>query len=168
MSRIGILIVDDEPLARTRLRRLVSLDPDCEVIGECANGIEAVRAHSRLHPDIVFLDEQMPGMDGFEVMRAISESHPLVILASAHGEHALRAFEAYVFDYLLKPFGRQRFYESLRRAKARIACNRACSDARVADPVRTDPLPERIAVKSNGSLVFVKLEEIDWFEAADN
>ena len=163
MSRFRILIVDDEPLSRSRLRRMMSLDPDCELVAECTNGAEAVAAHRKLRPDLVFLDVQMPEMDGFEVMQALAESHPLVILTSAHGEHALRAFEADVFDYLLKPFGRQRFYESLRRAKSRILCERSP----VPKPAPRQS-PDRIAVKKNGTVVFVRLEEIDWFGAADN
>jgi two-component system LytT family response regulator len=166
MSRFRILIVDDDPLSRTRLRRMISLDPDCELAGECSNGVEAVRAHGCLSPDLVFLDVQMPEMDGFEVIRAIAGSHPRVILTSAHDEHALRAFEADVFDYLLKPFGRERFFESLRRAKARIACDRASVETRDRENIRR--FPDRIAVKSNGSVVFLKLDEIDWFGAADN
>ena len=161
MLRFRILIVDDERPARTRLRRLVSLDSDCDLVGECADGAEAVVALDRLLPDIVLLDVQMPELDGFGVIRAMESTHPLVILTSAHGEHALRAFEADVFDYLLKPFGRQRFQESLRRAKARITNDRV---------VRQDPQPPpgRIAVRNNGSIVFVKVDDIDWIEAADN
>jgi len=161
MPRFRIVIVDDEELSRKRLRRLISLDNDCELAGECTNGAEAVTALGQLHPDIMFLDVQMPKLDGFGVIRAMTDTHPLVILTSAHDEHALRAYEADVFDYLLKPFGRQRFRESLRRAKARILCD--CAPSRDAQP-----LPERIAVRNNGSIVFVKLEDIDWIEAADN
>ena len=168
MSRFRILIVDDEPLSRTRLRRMISLDPECELLAECANGAEAVAAHGRLRPDIVFLDVQMPEMDGFEVMRAIAGSHPLVILTSAHPEHALRAFEADVFDYLLKPFGRRRFCESLQRAKSRIMCDRAPAPGTARPAVHARSFADRIAVRNNGSVMFVKLEEIDWFEAADN
>ena len=174
MCRIGILIVDDEPLSRTRLRRMISLDPDCELIGECSNGAEAVAAQSRLNADVVFLDVQMPVMDGFEVMREArlttpgDGGRPLVILTSAHGEHALRAFESCVFDYLLKPFGRQRFYESLRRAKSRIACDRARANDSAAVPAPARRFADRIAVRNRGCVAFVKLEEIDWFGAADN
>ncbi len=168
MSRFRILIVDDEPLSRTRLRRMIALDPDCELIGECANGREAVAAYPRLRPDIVFLDVQMPEMDGFEVLRAIAPSNPLVILTSAHQEHALRAFEADVFDYLLKPFGRRRFNESLSRAKARVACDCSATARSEATPAPRQLRPERVAVRNNGSVLFLKLDEIDWFEAADN
>jgi two-component system LytT family response regulator len=143
MSRFRILIVDDEPLSRTRLRRMIALDPDCELTAECSNGADAVTACNRLRPDIVFLDVQMPGMDGFEVMRAIAETQPLVIVTSAHGDHA-------------------RVFESLKCAKAWIARDPA--------PALAPPhhLPDRIAVKNRDATVFVKLDEIDWFEAADN
>jgi two-component system LytT family response regulator len=161
MLRFRILIVDDERLSRTRLRRLISLDPDCDLVGECADGAEAVAALDRLLPDIVLLDVQMPELDGFGVIRAMGSTHPLVILTSAHGEHALRAFEADVFDYLLKPFDRQRFQQSLRRAKARITNDRV-------DRHGPQTLPGRIAVRNNRSIVFVKVDDIDWIEAADN
>ena len=165
MSRFRILIVDDEPLSRTRLRRMLVLDPECELVAECVNGAEAVAAHRDLRPDIIFLDVHMPGMDGFDVMRAIAGSDSLVILASAHGEHAVRAFESAVFDYLLKPFGRRRFNESLQRAKARILSNRSADVLPQPPQVQN---PERIAVRNNGAVIFVRLEEIDWFGAADN
>ena len=175
MSPVRIFIGDDEALARTRWRRLVSLDPDCQLVGEYANGGDTIAAYRRVQPDLVFLDVQMPGMDGFEVARAIAGTRSLVILVSAHADYALRAFEADVFDYLLKPFGRGRFYESLRRAKARLACERpgvGTGDRRQAGPVTAPSpqrsAPDRIAVKKKGSMVFVKLEEVDWFGAADN
>ncbi len=168
MSRFRILIVDDEPLSRTRLRRLIALDPDCELVGECVNGAQAVTLHRDLRPDVIFLDVHMPEMDGFAVLRAIAGSEALVILASAHGEHAVKAFESAVFDYLLKPFGRRRFHESLQRAKARILSNRSTDVAIPPESAPTVPHPERIAVRSNGTVLFLKLEEVDWFEAADN
>src|SRR5580704_1467641 len=161
MSRFRILIVDDEPLSRTRLRRMIALDPDCDLVAECENGAEAVKKHAELRPDLIFLDVQMPVMDGFEFLRAIAGSPALVILTSAHGEHALRAFEADVFDYLLKPFGRRRFYESLQRAKARLMRDRAGaaeSNARVLPP---RPSPDRIAVQNRESVLLVKVAEID-------
>src|SRR4051812_4330232 len=99
MSRFRVLIVDDDPLSRTRLRRLIALDTDCALAGESPNGTDAAMAIAELRPDMVLLDIQMPGMDGFEVLRAMAPANPLVILTSAHDEHALRAFEADVFDY---------------------------------------------------------------------
>jgi len=141
MLRFRILIVDDEKLSRTRLRRLISLDPDCDLIGEFADGAQAVAALGQLLPDIVFLDIQMPELDGFGVLRAMTGTHPLVILTSAYSG--------------------ERLEESLRNAKALVANDRAIRQA-------PQPLPGRIAVRNNGSVVFVKVDEIDWIGAADN
>jgi two-component system LytT family response regulator len=173
MSNYKVLIVDDERLSRRRIRRLLTLEPDCEVIGECANGAEAVSTLSNSSPDILFLDVQMPELDGFEVIRALNEVRPLIIFTSAYDDYALRAFEVHAFDYLLKPFDGRRFRESLHRAKARIAQERSGSpDRRFAELFETlskpRRSPDRIAVRNNGRVVFVKLEDIDWIEASDN
>src|SRR4051794_4173804 len=174
MSNFKVLIVDDERLSRRRIRRLLTLEPDCEVIGECANGAEAVSALENSRPDILFLDVQMPELDGFEVIAALTELRPLIIFTSAYDDYAVRAFEVHAFDYLLKPFDGRRFMESLKRAKARIEQERSGkSDSHrlfelfenLAKPKRT---PDRIAVKTNGRVVFIRLDEIDWFEASDN
>src|SRR3954466_8515445 len=117
MPNYKVLIVDDERLSRRRVRRLLSLEPDCEIAGECTNGVEAVAALRQVRPDIVFLDVQMPEMDGFEAARAMADLRPLVIFTSAYDEYALRAFEVQAFDYLLKPFDGRRFRESLQRAR---------------------------------------------------
>jgi len=173
MSNFTVLIVDDERLSRRRIRRLLTLEPECEVIGECANGTEAVSALSRVRPDILFLDVQMPELNGFEVIQALTQLEPLIIFTSAYEDHALRAFAVHAFDYLLKPFDGRRFLESLQRAKARILQDRAgASDPRLYALMeslsRSQTSPDRIAVRNNGRVVFVKLEEIDWIEASDN
>jgi two-component system LytT family response regulator len=178
MPNFKVLIVDDERLSRRRVRRLLSLEPDCEVAGECANGAEAVAAVEQSRPDIVFLDVQMPEMDGFDVARAMADAKPLVIFTSAYDEYALRAFEVQAFDYLLKPFDGRRFRESLQRARARVECDRSgqqdrrsfhTSHALPPEPPPSARLaPDRIAVRNNGRVVFVKLTDIDWIEAADN
>jgi two-component system LytT family response regulator len=175
MPSFKVLIVDDERLSRRRVRRLLSLEPDCEVTGECANGVEAVAALKQWHPDIVFLDVQMPEMDGFDVARAMADARPLVIFTSAYDEYALRAFEVQAFDYLLKPFDGRRFRESLQRARARVECDRSGKqDRRPFQLPNPEPAPsarlapDRIAVRNNGRVVFVKLTDIDWIEAADN
>ncbi len=173
MPNFKVLIVDDERLSRRRVRRLLSLEPDCEVTGECANGMEAVSSLRQSRPDIVFLDVQMPEMDGFEVARAMAETKPLVIFTSAYDEYALRAFEVQAFDYLLKPFDGRRFRESLHRARTRVECDRSGQDRRALTTPEAAPLPvrvapDRIAVRNNGRVVFVKLADIDWIEAADN
>ena len=173
MQNFKVLIVDDERLSRRRVRRLLGLEPDCEIVGECANGTAAVVALDVWKPDIVFLDVQMPEMDGFEVARAIRDSKPLVIFTSAWDEYALRAFEVQAFDYLLKPFDGKRFRESLQRARIRVRCDRSgqpdylsIRPPESSPPAR--PSPDRIAVRNNGRVVFVKLSDIDWIEAADN
>jgi two-component system LytT family response regulator len=173
MPNFKVLIVDDEKLSRRRVRRLLSLEPDCEVAGECSNGMEAVAALRQTHPDIVFLDVQMPEMDGFEVARAVADIKPLVIFTTAYDEYALRAFEVHAFDYLLKPFDGRRFRESLQRARYRVECDRSgLQDRRVPGLAEALPTarisPDRIAVRNNGRVVFVKLADIDWIEAADN
>jgi two-component system LytT family response regulator len=170
MSNFKVLIVDDERLARRRLRWLLALDRECSVIGECANGDEALGALEQERPDILFLDIQMPRPDGFGVAHALAETAPLIVFTSAWDEFAVRAFEVHAFDYLLKPFDGRRFSESLGRAKARVLRDRAGSNDghpldRFAHIRRT---PQRIAVRNNGRVVLVKLDDIDWMEASDN
>ena len=174
MPNYKVLIVDDERLSRRRIRRLLTLESDCEVVGECTNGAEAVDALRTAMPDILYLDVQMPELDGFEVIAALKEVRPLIIFTSAYDDYALRAFEVHAFDYLLKPFDGRRFLESLKRAKIRIAQDRTekADNNRLFELVenltRPRRMPDRIAVKNNGRVVFVRLDEIDWFEASDN
>jgi len=173
MPNFKVLIVDDEPISRRRLRRLLALESECELAGECGNGREAVDSLEREKIDILFLDVQMPEMDGFEVVHAISRARPLIIFTSAYDEYALKAFEVHAFDYLLKPFDRRRFRECVQRA---------CTQLAQAKPVLADDrilqlfenlagsrnAPDRIAIRNNGRVIFLKLGEIDWIEAADN
>jgi two-component system, LytTR family, response regulator len=173
MPNCRALIVDDEPISRRRLRRLLLLEPDCEIAAECENGREAVAALEREPVDILFLDVQMPEMDGFQVVHALARSHPLIIFTSAYDEYALKAFEVHAFDYLLKPFDRRRFRESVQRARMQIAQARpAISDDRILTLfeafAHARNTPDRIAVRSNGRVIFLRLGEIEWVEAADN
>ncbi len=173
MSNFKVLIVDDERLSRRRIRRLLTLEQECEVIGECANGAEAVAVLAETRPDILFLDVQMPELDGFEVIEALTQLRPLIIFTSAYEDYAVRAFEVHAFDYLLKPFDGRRFLDSLQRAKVRLRQERAGSaDSRLFELMeslsKNQRSPDRIAVRNNGRVVFVKLEEIDWIEASDN
>jgi two-component system LytT family response regulator len=115
---LGALLVDDEPLARAALRVLCAADPEVRVVGECGSGAEAVRLITDEVPDLLFLDVQMPGMDGFEVLRRIAPRAPVVVFTTAYDEYALRAFEVHAVDYLLKPFDDERFARALARAKA--------------------------------------------------
>jgi two-component system LytT family response regulator len=164
MPRFKALIVDDERLSRQRIRRLLAFEPECELIGECASGADALRVLEQARPDIVFLDVQMPEMDGFEVVRALEQAQPLIIFTSAYDEYALRAFEVQAFDYLLKPFDRRRFRESLQRARARLTQDRSA----VPDYRPAARAADRVAVRNNGRVFFLKVNDIDWIEASDN
>ena len=125
--KIRVLIVDDEPLARQRVRLLLSEEADFEVVGESADGIEAIADVQAKKPDLLFLDVQMPEMDGFEVLKNIPrELMPVVVFTTAYDEHALRAFDAHALDYLLKPFKPERFKEALQRARELISSKQAC------------------------------------------
>jgi two-component system LytT family response regulator len=176
MPNFRVLIVDDEPISRRRLRRLLALEPECELAGECENGMEAVHLLEREKVDILFLDVQMPEMDGFEVVHAISRAHPLIIFTSAYDEYALKAFEVHAFDYLLKPFDRRRFRESVQRARAQLTHAQPAVSTIADDRILTlfenlagaRTAPDRIAIRNNGRVIFLKLSEIDWIEAADN
>jgi two-component system LytT family response regulator len=156
-AKIRTLIVDDEPLARSNLSVLLRLDPEIEIVGECASGAEALVQIRDLVPDLLFLDVQMPECDGFDVLEMLGKQlPPAVIFVTAYDQYALRAFEAGALDYLLKPFDNARFDRALDRAKQSIA--------RGKDSPRK---LERIAIKSIGQISFVKISEIDWIEAAD-
>ena len=169
--RIRVLIADDEPLARRRLRRMLARDAEDELVGDCANGREAVTGIRELKPDLLFLDVQMPALDGFAVLEAAgAEAMPLVIFVTAFDQYALRAFEVYALDYLLKPFDRQRFDKALNRAKARLLTDRTSDVGQQALALleelkaRSSHL-ERLVVKAGGRAFFLKTEEIDWIEA---
>jgi two-component system LytT family response regulator len=163
------LIVDDEPLARRRLRTLLKAEADLEFVGECEDGVSAIAETRRLAPDVLFLDVQMPGLDGFDVIEALGPSaRAAVIFVTAYDQHALRAFEVHAVDYLLKPFDRAR----LRQAVARVRALRVDAAelgrrllALVGDVTANRPL-DRVVVKSRGRVYFVRADEIDWIEAA--
>ena len=170
--RIRALIVDDEPLARQRVRLLLDEEPDLEVIGESEDGFEAVDQIQATRPDLVFLDVQMPEMDGFEVLRRVPKaSLPVVIFTTAYDQHALQAFEAHALDYLLKPFKPTRFKESVHRARHLLANQQAGAAARGLlallgqTPAAAGQLT-RLAVKTPGKVSFVELDQIQAIEAA--
>lgn len=177
MEKIRVLIVDDEPLAREGIRMRLEPAPDLEIIGECRNGREAVAAILRDMPDLVFLDIQMPRMDGFAVIEAVgTQRMPHVIFVTAYDEHALRAFEVHALDYLLKPMDGARFAEALARARDRIrGKNLAAIAAQLQQMMSAlkgekDYL-ERLSIKSGksgGRILLLDVNEIDWIEAADN
>jgi two-component system, LytTR family, response regulator len=174
MKKIRTLVVDDEPLARERLVSLLAGEPDIETIGQCRDGEEAVRAIMEHSPDLVFLDVQMPALNGFEVIEAVgSERMPLVIFVTAYDQHALKAFQVRALDYVLKPFDRERFQEALQRARAHIQRDETGDLGRrllalVKDLRRDQPKTDRLVVKSAGRLFFLRTDEIDWIEAAGN
>ncbi len=172
---IRVLTVDDEPLARKRIRRLLEGEPDVELVGECGNGAEAISAIRTSAPDLVFLDVQMPELDGFGVLRRLdlSEGLPYVIFVTAYDEYALQAFEVHALDYVLKPFDRKRFRSALERARREIERDRAGNLNRrlldLLDDLSDGPKHlDRVLVKSGGRVFFVKADEIDWIEAAGN
>jgi two-component system LytT family response regulator len=174
MKKIRTLVVDDEPLARERLTSLLSAEQDIEVVGQCRDGEEAVTTIVDHSPDLVFLDVQMPAMNGFEVIDAVGpERMPLVIFVTAYDQHALRAFQVRALDYVLKPFDRERFQEALQRARAHIQRDETGDLGRrllalVKDLRRDQPKTDRLVVKSGGRLFFLRADEIDWIEAAGN
>ena len=174
MKTLRALIVDDEPLARERVASLLATEADVEVVGECGDGHEAVDAIRRLAPDLVFLDIQMPGADGFQVIEEVGgDRMPLVIFVTAYDQHALKAFEVRALDYLLKPFDRERFGESLQRARKQIERNESGDLGKrllalVKDLRKDQPKAERLVVKSGGRLFFLRADEIDWVEASGN
>jgi two-component system, LytTR family, response regulator len=171
MEKIRALIVDDEPLAREGIRMRLSRETDMEVIGECSNGRQAVTVIERDTPDLVFLDVQMPRLDGFGVIAAIGARRmPQVIFVTAYDEHALRAFEVHALDYLLKPIDGARFLEALAHARSRIRgheLQEQLHDLLASLKVEKKYLA-RLSIKNGGRILFLSVDEIDWIEAADN
>jgi len=170
--KIRALIVDDEPLARQRVRMLLSEEPEVEIIGEGADGVQAVADIQTLHPDLVFLDVQMPEMNGFDVLEKLPrETLPAIIFTTAYDEHALHAFDAHALDYLLKPYKPERFKQAIARARELITNKQAGATARgLLDLLSERPAPPahltRISVKTPGKVAFVNVAEIDAIEAA--
>ena len=168
------LIVDDEMLARDRVRQLLTNESEIDLIGECSNGREAVAAIQEKRPDLVFLDVQMPELDGFGVLQEIGGGRlPVIVFVTAHDKFAVRAFEFHAVDYLLKPFDRARFQAALHRALDQVKQLRnGALDQRLSNllaELKTPPKPlERLSIKSGNRVVFVKVADIDWIKAADN
>jgi two-component system LytT family response regulator len=174
MRKTSTLIVDDEELARDRLRQLLGEQPEIEVIGECADGRAAVEAIRKQSPDLIFLDIQMPELNGFEVLEAINaEPMPVIVFVTAHDKFALRAFEVHAVDYLLKPFDRERFESALHRALQQVKYRedpaRAEGQAAVLAEMQTASKPiDRLPVKSGGRIRLVRTADIVWIESAHN
>ena len=174
--RLRVLIVDDEAPARALLREYLDAHADLEVAGECANGFEAVKTISETKPDLVFLDVQMPKLDGFEVLELLDEP-PAIVFSTAYDEFALKAFEVHAADYLLKPFGRDRLAEALSRVRERLS-----APARDGSPAEPGPNGaklaaaarppgrhvERLLVRDGAKVHVIPVERLDYLEAQDD
>ena len=163
------MVVDDEPLARNRLRKFLAQEPDVEIVGECDNGLDAIECIRQQQPDVVFLDLHMPQYGGLEVVRALpAESLPAIVIVTAHDQHAVEAFEVQAMDYLLKPFTRTRLQAAVRRVRQRLETP---ARTRAGQPSPAEPpLPwlNRFAVKDGNQTLFVKAQDVDYIEAAAN
>lgn len=173
-SQIRVLVVDDEPLARAMIREMLEGDSQAEIIGECASGEEAIAAVVEHAPDLLFLDVQMPGASGFEVLATLKGGDaPYVIFVTAYDQYAVRAFEVHALDYLLKPFDRERFEASWERAKEQILKEK---NGRMDERILTlleelkagSKYLERLVIKSAGRVFFLEADDIDWIEAEGN
>lgn len=174
---IRALIVDDEDLARRGLRGLLRRADDVQVVGECRNGREAIEVITRTEPDLVFLDVQMPGKTGFDVIADIDEGKcPFVIFVTAFDKFALKAFDVHALDYLLKPVNEERFFAAMSRARAALSSSRdkelvhrflqAAADFRHSQPgTAATTTIDRLPVKVNGKVMVVRVADIDWIEA---
>jgi two-component system, LytTR family, response regulator len=166
---ITTLIVDDEPAARRRLRSLIEADPEVRIVGECGDGISATAMIREIKPALLFLDVQIPGADGFDVLKEIANTRdlPAVIFVTAHQKYAIPAFEAQALDYLLKPYKRSRFLEVLARAKSYVLRN--VEHQKLQDPDRKlsgpQEAPQLLLIKSGGRLLFLRMSELKWVEA---
>ena len=172
--KIRTLIVDDEPLAREWVRNGLQSEPELEIIGECGDGFEAVKAIAADKPDLVLLDVQMPGLDGFGVLASVDpDKLPAVVFVTAFDRYALKAFEAHAVDYLMKPFSGERLHQAVERARAAIDRN-ASKDLKMTlralldDIERERQYPEWLLIKKDERSVFLRVEDIDWIESARN
>jgi two-component system LytT family response regulator len=174
VSKIRTMVIDDEPLARERIVGLLQQEQDIELVGECADGAQAVSAIQQQSPDLVFLDVQMRACDGFNIIQQVGPDRmPAVVFVTAYDEYALRAFEVHAIDYLLKPFGRDRFQQTLKHAREHLERRRAGDLGRrllaLVQDVKPEPAKlDRLVVKSGGRVFFLRTDQIDWIEAAGN
>jgi two-component system LytT family response regulator len=170
MTKIRTLVVDDEPIARARVVSLLKQEQDIEVVGECANGRQAKSAIESTSPDLLFLDIQMPEVDGLDLARTIQSSGaPAVVFVTAYDEYALRAFEVHALDFLLKPFSAERFRSALGHAREHVTQRRkmgASAAGSTQDP--NGGRRNRLMIKSSGRIHFVRMADIDWCEAQGN
>ncbi len=166
---LRVVIVDDEPLARAVVREYIAAHRGVEVVAECGNGFEAVKAVTELAPDLLFLDVQMPKLSGFEVLELVGRTVP-VIFTTAYDQYALRAFEVHAVDYLLKPFSAERFAEALSRARDRIQSREAMPvDALLSEARPRTGLPlERVLIRDGSQVHVLAVDKIDFVEAQDD
>jgi len=165
---LRVVIVDDEPLARAVIREYLSSHPGVEIVAECANGFEAVKAAAESSPDLMFLDVQMPKLSGFEVLELIGRSVP-VVFTTAYDQYALNAFEVHAIDYLLKPFSAERFGEALTRARERLAARDAMPvEAIVADNRDKHAPVERVLIRDGSKVHVLTVDRVDYVEAQDD
>ena len=176
MREYSVVIADDEPLARERLRGMISKRAECRVVAECRNGAEARDAIEKLQPDIVLLDIRMPALDGIEVAEAITQNHSAVIFVTAHDEYALRAFDVNALDYVLKPVDQDRLDRAINRAQQRRGVGTSAGRSGI-DPGLLDFLetlraersyPSRFLIRSPKDLYFVRVEDVEWADAQGN
>ena len=171
---LRVLIVDDERPARDLIATLLRSEPGVEIVGQSPNGRAAVEDIGRLAPDLIFLDVQMPGLDGFEVLARLPEhGRPLVVFVTAHDQHAVRAFEVHALDYLLKPFEYDRLRQAVRRAREQLTAGELAAQqgrisALLAEVQKRAGSWDRIALRDNERTLFVRPGEIDWIEAEGN
>jgi two-component system, LytTR family, response regulator len=167
-SSLRVVVVDDEPLARAVVREYITVHPGVEIVAECANGFEAVKAVSELTPDLVFLDVQMPKLSGFEVLELIGRDVP-VVFTTAYDQYALRAFDVHATDYLLKPFSEQRFADALARARERLAARDVASVDALVSETRAKQAPlERVLIRDGSQVHVLPVDKIDYVEAQDD
>jgi two-component system LytT family response regulator len=170
VPRLRCLLIDDEVLSRLALRQALALHPDCTVVGECANSSEALTAIPAVQPDLVFVDIQMPGMDGFALLRTLPATQiPLVVFVTAFDDHALRAFDAQAVDYLLKPLDQARFDTAMEKVRAHWRGQRATPPAALPLQANAAGAPlQRLSVRKDEHVVVVPVEEIGWIQAEGN
>jgi two-component system LytT family response regulator len=173
-TRIRVLVVDDEPLARAMVREMLADEPEVEIVGECGNGRAAIKAIQSLTPDVVFLDVQMPDLGGFEVLESLpNETPPCVIFITAYDQYAVRAFEVHALDYLLKPFDRERFDLAWQRTKAFLGDGRGRRHEQdilaLLRELKAGPqYLKRLLVKTEGRVFFLDVDDIHFIEAQGN
>jgi two-component system, LytTR family, response regulator len=169
MKPLSVLVIDDEPLARTRIKRMLQNIGNIEVVGECANGRQAVEQIPKIKPDVLLLDVQMPEMNGFQVLESLGENIPYVIFVTAYDQYAIQAFEVYALDYLLKPFNENRLEQALIRARKQVALETKTGFSEqltaLVKELKGEPHLDRLVMKDERKIWFVPVDSIDWIEA---